>query len=185
MKTIKILILTTVCLCANIAIMSQNTRSITKFKVNTTWKDNSREFELIESFSTELNDNYQVANDYTALPDFEECWMIKNIQEYNLISKNPKLNSAVFDNYNLFITSTSSSGCKLPLAQVSSYSDGKGNKNILYIFITPQSLCKNGLFVTLTFLVPKKNCSNISDIICVKKMNYELMKRNQESTQNN
>ena len=47
---------------------------------------------------------------------------------------------------------------------------GKENKNILYIFITTQSLCKNGLFVTLTVLVPKKNCNNISDIICVKKI---------------
>ncbi|MDO9633910.1 MAG: hypothetical protein Q7J05_02545 [Paludibacter sp.] len=183
MKTLKILIFIIVCLVARNIILAQNTGSIAKYKVTTIWKANSGEFELIESYNAELETTAQLRSDYNIIPDVGECWMIKNQQEYSLICRNPRFNSAVFNEYNFFIASGMSSGCNTPMAKADLYLNGKENKNTLYIFVTPQSLCKNGLFVTFTFLVPKKYCNNISNITWINKINYELIKKVQDSTQ--
>jgi hypothetical protein len=159
MKTLKIVILITVSLLSSCYINAQTSYNIKSYDVNFTRKDNSDESKLISLLNAELISTYKSENIYKSIPKMGTCWMITNRHEYDLIYKNLLPDNSVFSDYNLFILTTTSSGCKLPTAKVGLYSDGN-----MFVFIKLESMCRNMQFVIVTCWIPKKDCNNITHI---------------------
>lgn len=93
-------------------------------------------------------------------------------QELNEVLSKELIENIDLNQYNLFISSCSTSGCKTPSVKCLLFKDETKQETFLDVSILEFGLCKIAIPIIIAFLVKKEDCPQMNTI-CITKNNSE------------